>query len=155
METAIALLIVSILVAALFVYDAPFFSAAGPTPQVLIPAGQAWPPTEGGGHGGAAGAGFTANQAGTLTGGFRVSVGTVEVCEATFFTGERWSADDPQPEQCPSNVTYSSGFVASAEISVPVSAGPLWLTCFPGLNSTEYSPPWNVTWSPALEIVPS
>jgi hypothetical protein len=150
LEIAIALLIVGILAATLFYYDAPHFEPSGPAPQVIFADGTVYPTYGDNGYG----APITARNAGTLEGGFRASNVTVEVCVSTY--------DDfgPQPPQgypgsaCPSNASYSSGFVASGMISVTVPAGVFWLIWVPSGSFSSHPPNWNVTWSPALESVP-
>ncbi len=99
-EIAIALLIVGIVAAALFVYDAPYFGDVGASPQVLISSGTTWPDYAVSGIGG----GFTANHSGTLKGGFQVLDGPAEICVTTFDVPFEppW---DP-PSTCPSNATY-------------------------------------------------
>src|SRR5579863_1701243 len=69
LEIAIALVIVALLAAALFVYDAPYFGALGASPQVLLSEGTVWPNYGVSGVGGE----FTADRAGTLVGGWQVS----------------------------------------------------------------------------------
>ena len=155
-EIAIALAIVGVLAAVVFVYDVPHIASPGPgagaAPQVVIGNGKTWPVANGDI---VTYYNFTAARAGTLTGGFQVFNGTAEICVSTFVASPSSAGDAASSEQCPSDAIYSTGFVSSGHISVPVPAGLSWLTCYPGLGANENTGLWNVTWSPALEIVPS
>jgi hypothetical protein len=131
-------------------YLAGDFAARSPAIQVLIPDHGTYP---GSSQAGIAGWGFTAMQGGTLEGGFVASNGSVEVCISTFNPIKPTPANPNPPGECPLNVTYSSGFVVSGHVTAAVSAGLNWLIVFASPTYTPDYGNWNVTWSPALEIV--
>jgi hypothetical protein len=134
-----------------YAYESGAFRPPPPSPQVLFQNDTTFPLP---GEGSATARSIAALNGGTLEGGFVASNGSVEV-RLTGYEVMGPPQDGFIPQQCPSNASYSSGFVPSGQISAPVPTGTNWLTIIPSAEIVGHGIFWSGKWSPALEIVPS
>lgn len=120
-----------------------FVSSAGDS-VVLIPQGE----TLGAGQG----ADWAVGVAGTLHGAFTVVNGPVELCFADYDMFDYAYAHGQILSQCPSNATYSSGFVDSGTVSVHFDRGPIYLLSFVPVGWVDGDPDPVLNWTSALEF---
>jgi hypothetical protein len=117
--------------------------AATPPAQILAPKGTQF----------GAGEGWEVNvtSSGTLEGTFSVVNGSAELC-VTVGPSAGTPGQPPPTVLCPTNATYSSGFVQSAEVDTAVPQGWIWLWYVmpPGYNGDD--PPLMVIWTSALVV---
>lgn len=90
---------------------------------------------------------------GSLQGTFAVANGSAEVCFADYDMFGYAVAHGLSFNQCPSNATYSSGFVTSGGLSGSFGPGDIYLQTFihPGWNQSQPRP--LVTWTAAVQII--
>jgi hypothetical protein len=115
--------------------------------EVLIPQGSTTEVPQGGD--------WTLDKGGTLRGSFSVTNGSAEICFANFDMFDYAVAHGLSFNQCPSNATYSSGFVASGTLSGTFGAGNIYLQTFISPGWTDSQPRPSVTWTGAVAIQPS
>jgi hypothetical protein len=101
------------------------------------------------------GAAWTVDKGGALRGSFVVANGPAEVCFANYDMFDYAIAHGLSFNDCPSNATYSSGFVTSGTLTGSFGAGVIYLQTFidPGWNTDEPRP--IVTWTGEIVILPS
>jgi hypothetical protein len=121
-----------------------------PPPQVILPSGRVWPGDSGAGF---ASYGFVANQSGVLQGSFASANLSVEICVTSYFLSGLHPPQTNSSLECPANATYSTGFVDSGHLDVPVNGGWVWLGVFPYDGNSGDPAVWNVTWTTPLEVV--
>jgi len=94
-------------------------------------------------------------KAGKLQGSFSVTNGSAEVCFADYDMFDYSVSHGISLNQCPSNATYSSGFVTSGQLSGSFGPGPIYLQTFisPDWNANQSKP--FVTCTSVVEILPS
>lgn len=136
--------LVVVVIAVLLVY---FFSSSPGRPEVLIPQGTTIVVPQGGG--------WVIETGGTLQGSFSVGNGTAEVCFANYDMFGYAVSHRANFSQCPSNATYSSGFVSSGILSGTFGPGSIYFQTFTSPAWSSGQPRPTVTWTGQVEIVPS
>lgn len=133
----------AVLVVVVVVY---FITSGAASPEILIQEGEVTGVPQGGSWAIATG--------GTLHGSFSVVNGSAEVCFANYDMFDYAVAHGLSFSQCPSNATYSSGFVASGVLSGSFGEGNVYLQTFvpPGWSQAQPRP--SIVWNAAAEIQP-
>ena len=123
-----------------------FITSGAASPEILIQEGEVTAVPQGGAWAIATG--------GTLQGSFSVVNGSAEVCFASYDMFDYAWAHGLNFSQCPSNATYSSGFVASGALSGSFGQGNVYLQTFvpPGWSQAQPRP--SIVWTTTAEIQP-
>jgi hypothetical protein len=101
------------------------------------------------------GAAWEIGKGGKLQGSFSVTNGSAEICFADYDMFDYAVSHGISFNQCPSNATYSSGFVTSGALSGSFGSGAVYLQTFisPDWNGTQPKP--FVTCTSDVDVLPS
>lgn len=92
------------------------------------------------------------NRGGTVQGSFVVTNGSAEVCLANYDMFDYAWSHGLSFDQCPSNATFSSGFVTSGSVTAGFGPGLVYLWTFAPVGWTQGQPLPLVTWTSPLVI---